>query len=817
LKPTIAVMDTGGLRDYTVAELPLAIGPAVGAAGAGGSIRLAGKGPAVAFLGCTGGRFFLQPGPAREACSLDHQPLSESRWLEGGEVLLARGCAVRFELDGERLNVRVDPDPEEQITAPPLVTEVPVTPLEAPAQRVAISPVAFQRSPASGGSGESRFPWVGTIVFGGLALLALAIWFMFSARSVEVIISPPPDQTWISGGFDIPVGSRFLLRPGTYTLHASLEGYEPLADEIEITGERSQTLRRNLERLGDRLFISTTGVESARVLVDGEEAGTTPLADVPLRPGRHRIEVVAQRYLPEVRDLDVEGGGNEVRLDLALTPDWAEVTVNSEPPGAAVLADGQQLGVTPVTLELDSGQRQLELRSPGFKVWKQLVDVAPDTPQTLPTVVLKPSDGRLALVTEPAGATVLVDGEFRGRSPLTLDLDPGRKYRIQASLPGHESVSRTVSLQSGQERRESLRLPAVTGDVQFVVEPAGVELLVDGKSRGPVPDRLAMIAVPQRLEFRKPGYATQSLTINPRPGLAQKVEIKLLTEAAARMAAIPARITTTQGAELVLVPAGRFTMGTPRGEPGRRANEGLREVEISAPFYLGVNEVTNREYRGFRPNHASGTAVGYGMDGDDYPAVRVSWQDAAAFCNWLSEQAGLPPAYKQEGGRLVPVRPTSEGYRLPTEAEWVWAARYAGKNQKAPRYPWGNSLPPPPGSGNFADTSARGGVADLLEGYNDTYPATAPVASFRSNSLGIYDFGGNVAEWTNDLYRAYVGKETTVAVDPVGAEEGRYYVIRGSSWAHGTIPDLRLAARAYGDQARPDLGFRIARSVPSSR
>ncbi len=279
MKPTIAVMDTGGLRDYTVAELPLAIGPAVGAAGAGGSIRLAGKGPAVAFLGCTGGRFFLQPGPGREACSLDHQPLSESHWLDGGEVLLARGCAVRFELDGERLNVRVDVDPEEQITAPPLVTEMPVTPLEAPAERVAISPVAFQRSPVSGGSGESRFPWVGTIVFSGLALLTLAIWFMFSARSVEVIISPSPDHTWISGGFDIPVGSRFLLRPGTYTLHASLEGYEPLADEIEITGERSQTLRRNLERLGDRLFISTAGVESARVLVDGEEAGTTPLAD----------------------------------------------------------------------------------------------------------------------------------------------------------------------------------------------------------------------------------------------------------------------------------------------------------------------------------------------------------------------------------------------------------------------------------------------------------------------------------------------------------------------------------------------------------
>ena len=814
---TIAVMDTDGQRDYSAAELPLAIGPAAGSAGVGGSVRLAGHGPALAFLGHASGRFFLQPGPDRDACSLDGESLSESHWIKGGEVLLARSCSVRFELEDQRLSVTVEPDTEERVTVPPVITETPVISRQTPTAPVAIDPVAYQRSRYTDGPVKRRFPLVGSMVFGGLTILALAIWFMFSARSVEVIISPPPEQVWISGGLDIPVGSRYLLRPGGYTLHARLQGYEPLAEEIEITGDRSQTLRRSLERLADRLYVETPGVAAARVLVDGEELGTTPLADVPLRPGRHRIEVLGDRYLPATRDLDLEGGGNEVRLDVVLTPNWSEVSVNSEPAGAEVLADGQQLGITPITIQLDSGQRQLELRSPGFKRWTQLLEIEPDQARTLPTVVLQPSDGRLALVTLPPGATVLLDGEFRGRSPLTLDLDPGRKYRIQANLPGHESVVRTVSLRSGQERRETLQLPAVTGDVLFAVEPGGVELLVDGKSRGPVPDRLALVSVPQRLEFRKAGYATQSITINPRPGLPQKVEIKLLTEAAARMAAIPSSLSTPQGAELVLLPAGRFAMGTPRGEPGRRANEGLREVEISAPFYVGVNEVTNREFRGFRPNHASGTAVGYGMDGDDYPAVRVSWQDAAAYCNWLSKEAGLPPAYKEEGGRLVPIRPTPGGFRLPTEAEWAWAARYAGKQQKAPRYPWGNSLPPPPGSGNYADTSARGGVPDLLEGYNDTYPATAPVASFRSNSLGIYDFGGNVAEWTNDLYRAFVGKETTVALDPTGAVEGRYYVIRGSSWAQGTIPDLRLAARAYGDQARPDLGFRLALSVPSNR
>ena len=810
MKPIIAVIDIDGRREYAAAQLPLPLG--TGADGVEG-IRLSADGPgAVAFLGFASGRFFLQPGPDSQAGRLDGASLDESRWIEGGELFLARGCAVRFELDGSALNIRVDPDPEDRVTVPPLVAESsPVA--SSPATPVPIQPVAFERTRPGKRSEGRRFPLVGAIISSGLALLAVSIWFMFTARSVEVIVSPVPDKMWISGGLDIPVGARYLIRPGTYTLHARLEGYEPLADEIEITDERDQTLRRSLERLADRLFVTTPGVEAARVLVDGEEIGSVPLADVAIRPGRYRIEIAADRYVTEARDLDVEGGGNPLRLEVALQPDWAEVTIASNPPGAEVLADGQQIGVTPFTGDLDSGLRQLELRSPGFKTWRKELEVQAGVPQRLPTVALEPSDGRLSLRTDPAGATILVDGEFRGRSPLTLDLDPGRRYRIQATLPGHKSASKNVSLRSGEERRESLRLPAVTGEIQFVVKPAGVELFIDGKQRGPVPDKLALIAVPQRFEFRKPGFASQSLTVNPKPGLAQKVEITLLTEAAARMAAIPARIQTQQGAELVLLPGGRFTMGTKRGSPGRRANEGLREIEISRPYYLGIKEVSNREFRAFRPNHASGTAVGYGMDGEDYPVVRVTWQDAAAYCNWLSKEAGLEPAYKSEAGRLVAIWPAPNGFRLPSEAEWAWAARYTGRSQKPPRYPWGNALPPPPKAGNFADVSARGSLGDILAGYNDSYPATAPLATFRSNSLGIFDLGGNVAEWTNDLYRAYVGTAATVAIDPVGAEEGRYYVIRGSSWAQGTIPDLRLAARAYGDEARPDLGFRIARSV----
>ena len=122
-------------------------------------------------------------------------------------------------------------------------------------------------------------------------------------------------------------------------------------------------------------------------------------------------------------------------------------------------------------------------------------------------------------------------------------------------------------------------------------------------------------------------------------------------------------------------------------------------------------------------------------------------------------------------------------------------------------------MPPTAGSGNFADMSARAGLQQVLTSYNDDYPVSSPVGRFRPNALGLFDVAGNVSEWTNDLYRAYTGIGEPLAVDPVGAEDGRYYVIRGSSWRHGSISELRWTWRDSADEARPDLGFRIARSI----
>ena len=127
-------------------------------------------------------------------------------------------------------------------------------------------------------------------------------------------------------------------------------------------------------------------------------------------------------------------------------------------------------------------------------------------------------------------------------------------------------------------------------------------------------------------------------------------------------------------------------MGASRREQGARANEYQRLVELTRPFYIGLREVTNVEYRAFRPQHRAGLAGSHSLDGDRQPVVQVSWEDAVEYLNWLSEQDGLPPAYERRGESYALIQPPTIGYRLPTEAEWAFAARFSGG--RTDRFAW---------------------------------------------------------------------------------------------------------------------------------
>ncbi len=281
-----------------------------------------------------------------------------------------------------------------------------------------------------------------------------------------------------------------------------------------------------------------------------------------------------------------------------------------------------------------------------------------------------------------------------------------------------------------------------------------------------------------------------------------------------RRQSVAATLTTSQGQVLRRVEPGDIVMGSSRSDQGRRANEVLVPARITRPFYISEKVITNKEFARFRRDHVSGSGELASLAGDMNPVVNVSWSDAVEYCNWLSAEEGLPLAYEKRFEKWEPIIPAPDGYRLPTEAEWELAIRYQGR-ASAPVFPWGDSLPPRRDSGNYADRSAEGVVPSILPGYDDGFVATAPVGSFPPNALGLYDGGGNVAEWVQDYYHVPTPGITEPLVDPTGPRGGTHHVIRGSSWRHAGIMELRLAFRDFGSEGRDDVGFRIVRNAPA--
>ncbi len=196
-----------------------------------------------------------------------------------------------------------------------------------------------------------------------------------------------------------------------------------------------------------------------------------------------------------------------------------------------------------------------------------------------------------------------------------------------------------------------------------------------------------------------------------------------------------------------------------------------------------------------------------------HPVLRVSWYAAAAFCNYQSAQEGLALVFSDT---LDVFDLSRKGYRLPTEAEWEYAARSGGKEMS---YAWGESENV---DGNIADEAyyRKFPQHPRWEDYDDGFEYSAPVASFGANSLGLYDMSGNVAEWCINWFYRYPGYENTAFFEnPAGPEgkppEGRYRTWRGGSWFDHGIKLMTTSRGFFSPEnagSVSDLGFRLARS-----
>jgi formylglycine-generating enzyme required for sulfatase activity len=269
--------------------------------------------------------------------------------------------------------------------------------------------------------------------------------------------------------------------------------------------------------------------------------------------------------------------------------------------------------------------------------------------------------------------------------------------------------------------------------------------------------------------------------------------------------------------KLVLVPAGKFMMGNPETERCRGTDETPHEVTISKAFYMGSTHVTVDQFAAFvkdsryksdaeKDGWSYGYEFPYVFDGDkikgtywhnpgfdqtgDHPVVHMGWNDAKAFCDWLSKKTGRTVA-------------------LPTEAQWEYACRAGTKTA----YPWGNSPDDGKGWANCADQTLKKKLPPtrdyLFFSWDDGFVFTSPVMSFRPNAFGLYDMIGNAFQWCADWHDKDYYANSSKA-DPRGPTSGQARILRGSSWNTDPVYCRSAYRGSFFPKARfCTIGFRV--------
>ena len=392
---------------------------------------------------------------------------------------------------------------------------------------------------------------------------------------------------------------------------------------------------------------------------------------------------------------------------------------------------------------------------------------------------LPPQGASLSVESNVRGATVFVDGRGVGATPLSdIPISVGR-HTVLVVKPGYATYQKRLIVDFGRSVSLYVDMSAAvktTGRLYLdtVPQDAGVRILnISSKFY----QGIELDEGSYQLEVSADGWVTKVFWVMLGAGGAKKVVVQLERVSAG---VSQDRFTNSQGMEFVAIPAGSFRMGSMMSpEEVAEKYEGKakwykhehprHKVKLTRGFYLQTTEVTQGQWlavMGSNPSY-------FKSCGQDCPVEQVSWNDAQAFIHQLNRKEG------------------TDTYRLPTEAEWEYAAR-AGSSRA---YCFGDD---------------KGRLSEYAWFEDNSSSRTHPVARKRANAWGFYDMHGNVWEWCQDWYGDYPSKSVS---NPQGPSKGSYRVHRGGSWVK-RARFCRSANRfkSYPDRRNRYLGFRLART-----
>jgi len=536
------------------------------------------------------------------------------------------------------------------------------------------------------------------------------------------------------------------------------------------------------EIVDDTGFLTiNTDPDGATLFLNGKEIGTSPKV-LDKMVGRYVIVAeLGKMYHPARQELDLATEGVEIKL--TLPPAFGRLKVTSKPSGAQVWLGGEQEGTTPYTRQRKpSGTYELRVVMDHYLSFKDSVTVE-DGKTVTEDVVLQQNYGGLEVRSEPSGAAITLDGKSTGQiTPHTYPtLEPGI-HTVKLTLEGYGDALERATVRNRATERLSVALQAKYGLLSIMSsyddgKPCRGKVFIDGRESGTTPMKKEVTAVTHHVRV-----ACEKGEKDERVLVAHNEKKKLNWVISVSGGAITGG---KAGIKWVKIPGRTFMMGSDNSD-AYKDEKPVHRVRVSG-FQMAKTEVTVAQYRACVKARActkpkSGKYCNWGKSGrDDHPINCVDWNQAVAFSKWA-------------------------GGRLPTEAEWEYAARSGGKDRK---YPWGDAK----ATCRYAvmddkrTTGSAGSETDGCGG-NRTWPVCSKT---RGNTTqGLCDMAGNVWEWVHDWYGTYKSGATT---DPTGPGAGSHRVKRGGSW-YNFARYVRAAYRpGFVPGFRGDLlGFRPVRS-----
>lgn len=556
----------------------------------------------------------------------------------------------------------------------------------------------------------------------------------------------------------------FFLYSGNYNLRLELPDYLPVIERLEVvptTDKTKNTFNFTLIRNKGNLDL-TVSPQDAKVTLNNNEL-KSGLSE--LTPGKYILEAKANKYEGLREEIEIRLG-EILKKEIILTKNLGILILDVKPMEAKATLNS--IGIKNGLSEHTPGKYVLEVKASKYDTFKEEIELK--LGETLrKSINLSKNTGSLTLDVKPENAIISINKENKPGN--SFELVPGI-YEVEIKAETFYPEIITVQIEKGKTVNEVISLKQKTGILQFTIKPlnANVTLTQNGIIKYQWEGINLLETIPEGvygLSAKAVGFKTFSKKITILEAKITSEDIQMITGDD-----IP------EG--MVFVEGGTFQMGSDFGESDEKP---VHQVTLES-FLIGRYEVTQELWENVIGSNPSS------FKGNKRPVERVSWYDAIEFCNRLSEKEGLQKAYSGSG-KSITCDFNANGYRLPTEAEWEYAAR-GGIKGNGYRYSGGNNI-------------------DALAWYgSNSGNTTHDVDGKQPNELDIYGMTGNVWEWCWDWKGDYIYHNQA---NPVGANFGYNRVLRGGSWNNDAVY-CRVAVRYSYD---PDgqinnRGFRLART-----